>query len=175
MSPGAYHEWSKSRLSWMLEYAFVMLEVPFQAYGELTLKEGQREKKGTEPDACYYLTHLEEMNCREKIKMGEDPPPDLLVEVVASHPVEDSLKVHAVFGVKEVWLVRDREPIFLTLGGDGEYHSTPTSRLVPSIDLAEFTFWMSRTDLPNEYELRREFMKWVNTELVGRRPKESKP
>ncbi len=168
MSPGAYHEWSKCRLAGLLELAFLLLEIPFQAYGELTLKEGKRKKKGTEPDSCYYLTHLEEMNCREKIKMGEDPPPDLVIEVVATRPVEDALKVHAGFGVKEVWLIQDQELQILTLGADREYHVTPSSALLPFVDVAEFTFWMTRTDLSNEFALRREFMNWVNTDLVGR-------
>ena len=168
MSPGAYHERSKCRLSFLLELALVLLEIPFQAYGELTIKEGGPKKKGTEPDSCYYFTNIEKMNCREKIVMGEDPPPDLAIEIVATHPVDDALIVHAEFGVKEVWVCENEQLRILTLGDDQQYQVTLSSGLLPFVNLAEFSFWTYRTDLPNEFSVRREFMNWVNNDLAKR-------
>lgn len=168
VSPGAYHERSNRRLSWMLETAFVILGIPFQAYGELTLKQGKPKKKGTEPDSCYYFTNLEKMNFRDKIKMGEDPPPDLAIEIVATNPVEHSLSVHAAFGVKEVWVCENEQLRILTLGDDQQYHVTLSSGLLPFVNVAEFSFWTYRTDLPNEFSVRREFMNWVNNDLAKR-------
>ena len=168
VSPGAYHELSKCRLSFLLEMAFVLLEIPFQAYGELTMKEGKPKRKGTEPDSCYYLTNIEKMNCRKKIVMGEDPPPDLVIEIVSTHPVEDALLVHAAFGVKEVWVCEDEQVRILSLGDDQQYHLALSSGLLPFVDVTEFSFWTYRTDLPNEFAVRREFMDWVNNDLAKR-------
>jgi Uma2 family endonuclease len=105
VSPGYSHESIKLRMAWFIETALILLGVPFLRSVCMTLKQGRPKKKGVEGDTSYYLTNLDRVRGKETLKMGVDPPPDLVVEVVVSHPVDDALKVYARIGVREVWVV----------------------------------------------------------------------
>jgi hypothetical protein len=100
--------------------------------------------------------------------MGVDPAPDLAVEIVVSHPVNDALKVHASFGVREVWVVRKQELKFLVLGEDGRYHDAPSSSCLPILSPGDLTPWVFGENFPGELELRIQFREWVANVLAPR-------
>jgi Uma2 family endonuclease len=43
------------------------------------------------------------MRSRTETNLGEDPPPDLVIEVEVSRSVLDRLGIYAALGVPEVW------------------------------------------------------------------------
>ena len=47
--------------------------------------------------------------------MGVDPAPDLIVEVVATHPLGDTVEVYRRFGVRELWIGRRSQITILVL------------------------------------------------------------
>ena len=100
--------------------------------------------------------------------MGVGPGPDLVVEVIVSHPPEDSLECYRMFGVREVWLIEDGELMFLALGENGQYEATATSVCFPFLSAEEMAFWAFRNDIRNEIELRYQFRVWVSEALVPR-------
>jgi Uma2 family endonuclease len=176
MSPGYNHEHLKSRLSWMVETALVLLPVNFLASGELTLRRGGRKwRKAAEGDASYYLTNLDKVAGKARVRMSEGPPPDLVVEVVISHDADESLKVYAAFGVREVWVCDARRLRFLVLGGDGAYAETPTSVCLPFLSAEEFGYWTHRQDVALEAEVRGLFFRWVTDVLAPRARPQAPP
>ena len=116
----------------------------------------------------YYLTNIDLIRGKEHIVMGQDPAPDLVVEVVASHPLGDTIEVYRRFGVREVWVCKRSKLLFLVLGPDGRYAPSSTSACLPFLKADELNLWAYRHDLPNESELRYQFRAWVTETLAPR-------
>jgi Uma2 family endonuclease len=161
VSPGAPHEQLKTRMGGLIEDICVGLRIPFLAFGETTYLKSESPRSGSEPDESYYLTHIEQLRHKKKILMGEDPAPDLVVEVVFSHPARDALEVYRRFGVREVWVCKHSEVVILALGPDSRYTRSATSVCLPALRAEDLTHWAYRGDFPSESELRFEFRAWV--------------
>src|SRR5205823_1878392 len=112
-------------------------------------------------------SNIERVRGRKRLRMGLDPAPDLVVEVVVSHPVADALKVHASLGVGEVWVCRENRLEILALRA-GRYEVFPTSGLLPFLAPDELAPLVFRQDLPSESEVRYQFRAWVAATLAPR-------
>jgi len=174
VSPSTSHEFLKMRLSGLVEDLFVGLGIDYLPSGSVTLKAGVPKRKGTEPDTSYYLTNLEQIRDLNRgwknlpMSMNRFPPPDLVVEMVFSRPVEDTLKVHAAFRTREIWVGNDQGLTCLILGERGSYHESASSACLPFLPLDEFSAWVYRQDVAREVDLRRQFRRWVETDLAPR-------
>ena len=173
VSPGASHETLKERVGGIIDDLCIALDVPFLAFGSTTFLKSQKPRSGTEPDKSYYLTRLDLVRGKEQIVMGVDPPPDLVAEIVATHPLGDTLAVYRGFGVREVWVCRRSEAEFFVLGADGRYARSTASSCLPFLTAEDLTHWAYRQDLPDDKALRSQFRAWVVETLAGRaRPPE---
>src|SRR5438128_2698623 len=88
VSPGMSHELLKTRLAWFVDEVLLGLLIDCQPTGQVTLLKTVRPRTGTESDASYYLTNLDQIRGKKDLVMGQDPPPDLAIEVVVSHPAK---------------------------------------------------------------------------------------
>ena len=59
--------------------------------------------RGFEPDACFYIQHVDALHNPERIDLAVDPPPDLVIEIDITSPSLDKLPIYATLGVPEVW------------------------------------------------------------------------
>ncbi|MGE3819884.1 MAG: Uma2 family endonuclease [Isosphaeraceae bacterium] len=168
VSPGHRHESLKTRLTALIDEILVGLSIDFHASGEVTLLQSRRPRTGAEADATYYLTRIDEIRGKADLVMGEDPPPDLAVEVVVSHPEHDAIEAYRRFGVREVWVCRRTGLEFLTLGRDGRYQASSTSAVLPFLASEELEPWVFRDDPPSETQIRRAFRAWVQETLAPR-------
>lgn len=169
VSPGTPHEFYKTRLGMLIEDMLAELMIDCIPTGSTTLLKTRKPKRtGTEPDESYYLTNLDRINVKEDLVMGRDPAPDLVVEVVVSHPEGDALEAYRRIGVREVWVCRDTGLEFLVLNEQGVYESSPTSAVLPFVAADELTTWLFRNDLPSASRLKREFRAWVQETLAPR-------
>lgn len=168
VSPGVPHEFFKTRLGGWIEDILVGLNIPHVPLGSVTLLRSRKAKEGAEADETYYLTRLERIEGKRHLVMGEDPAPDLVVEVVVSHQEADSLEAYRRFGVREVWVVRATGVEFLALGEDQHYTPTPESKLLPFLSSEELNGWLFRPGMADSTRLRREFRTWIETTLVPR-------
>jgi hypothetical protein len=168
VSPGTSHESLKTRLAWCLEEVLLDLRIPFLAVGQVTLKQAEPNRRGTEADSTYYLTNIERIRATKNLRMGIDPCPDLVIVVVVWHPLRDALRVHASFGIREVWVCHEDGLKILGLGADGQYVVTETSPQLPFLSTAELAPWVYRQDIPDDGAFRRAFREWVETVLVPR-------
>ena len=168
VSPGTFHEVAKKRLGGLIEDILVGLMIDYYATGEVTLLKNLRPRTGNEADESYYLTNIDKVFGKKDLMMGQDPPPDLMVEVVVSHPEADALEAYRLFKVREVWVLKDTGLEFLALGDDGRYSPTPTSTLLPFLTSEELTPWVVRQGPEGDMPARRQFRAWVEDTLAPR-------
>jgi Uma2 family endonuclease len=100
-----------------------------------------RRLRGLEPDECYIL--------------GEDGEvPDIAIEVVETHGTVDKMAVYAGLGVREVW-VWEANQLKIHLLEDGRYIASPTSVLLPALDVVEFAEFVRQGENDQTATVRR--------------------
>jgi transcriptional regulator with PAS, ATPase and Fis domain len=89
-------------------------------------------KLGAEPDSCYYIQNEPIIRDKEVIIVGQDPPPDLVLEVDITNPSDRRIPIYALLGVPEVWRYDGYSLEFLALQ-DGEYIAIAKSISFPDL------------------------------------------
>ena len=118
--------------------------------GSTTFKN-QGVERGFEPDASYYVEHAARVRGLTHIDLGNDPPPDLVIEIDVTHASLDKLPVYAALGVAEVWR-HQRGRIQMYLLEAGSYVEVDDSTIIPGLSCARLTAFvrdsltMSRPD-----------------------------
>jgi hypothetical protein len=100
VSPGRTHEQADRRLGILVVAVCSVLEIPFSADGS-TLYPIPGTGHGYIPDESYYIQHHDEV---ADATTTSAIPPDLVIEIVVSHPAADALADCALLGVPEVWV-----------------------------------------------------------------------
>ena len=175
VSPGFDHESLKVIVGGLIDDVLVGLRIPHRGAGETRYLKKGGGRAGTEPDLSYYLSNLARLLGKKRLVIGEDPPPDLVVEIVATHPLGDSLEIYRRFRVPEVWVCASSGIDFLVLGPDGRYATSAASACLPFLSAAELSRWAYRLDLPDDSELRYQFRSWVTETLAPRRAQRPEP
>jgi Uma2 family endonuclease len=161
MSPSMEHEWYHRALGQMIEVVTEELNIPRLSAGSTTLKL-QMEKRGLEPDECFYLEHELPMRGKRELKLSVDPPPDLAIEVDISRSSLDKLSIYADLGVPELWFY-DGESLVVHRLQNGVYGEREKSDSFPFLDLKEIERFMGRVEQLGETAWIRSFRKWVKT------------
>lgn len=175
VSPGHHHEGIKTLLGGMIEDILIGMDIDFHGSGSTTLLKSYDTRAGTEGDESYYLRHIKEIEKKKDLVMGEDPAPDLCVEVVYSKAESDAVEAYRRMGVREVWVWRSGELGFLVLGAKGAYAASEVSGLLPFVRAEELTGWLLREDFASDMERRKAFRAWVSETLGPRRNAAIKP
>ena len=160
MSPSAEHEWLHRVLGQVVEAITEELNIPRRSAGATTLKL-PLEKRGLEPDECYYLAHELQMRGRHDLDLSVDPPPDLAIEVDISRSSLDKLGMYADIGVPEVWLYNGESLRVHQLQENGRYIQQAASSAFPFLDLDEVVRFVERVDQFGETGWIRAFRAWV--------------
>ena len=168
VSPGTLHEKLKTRVGGFIEDLCVAFEIDMMAFGSTTYLDEGSKRSGSEPDESYYFTNLDQVRDNDRIAMGVDPAPDLMVEVVATHPLGDTVEVYRRFGVRELWICKRSQVTFLVLGSDGRFAESTTSACLPFLSATELSEWAYRQDLLSDTRLRSLFRAWVAEVLAPR-------
>jgi Uma2 family endonuclease len=168
VSPGHPHESLSARLAGLINEILVGLSIDGHASGQVTLKKSARSREGTEADASYYLTNIDRVMGKKHLVMGQDPPPDLVLEVVFSHPERDALEAYRRFGVREVWVCKESDLEFLVLGTEGQYVESPVSACLPFLSSEELSPWVYSDDLGSDTRRWKLFRAWVTETLAPR-------
>jgi hypothetical protein len=134
VSPGKTHEQADRRLGMLIVAVCSVLEIPFSADGS-TLYPVPGTGRGYIPDESYFIQHHGDVAGGTTAVV----PPDLVVEVVVSHPATDALVDCALLGVPEVWVwdVPGESLTFHRLAtrgkNKGRYVADPRSRALPML------------------------------------------
>jgi Uma2 family endonuclease len=164
VSPGLNHESTKTRLAAMLSPVLLAMRIRFREAGSLTIWGGplaeETDRKGSEPDLCYYLRDIDALAGKDRVVMGEDPPPHLAIEVAVSHGATNHLAVLHHYRVPEVWVCRQAGVEFLLRAPRGRWRSTDVSLAIPCLSADEVAQWLYDPEL-DEGAFRRRFSRWV--------------
>ncbi len=102
MSPLSLHEGSNRFIEALLGIFTDELEIDMRRLGSLLMKIPDL-KLGAEPDSCYYIQNEPIIRGKEVIIVGQDPVPDLVLEVDITNPSDRRLPIYALLAVPEVW------------------------------------------------------------------------
>jgi Uma2 family endonuclease len=157
--PFQNHERVKTLFGRMIESLTEELDIPVMSVGSTTFKDELKDC-GLEPDECYYVQH--EAQVRGKtIKLGIDPPPDLVLEVDVTTSVIDRFPIYADFGFPELWQYVDDEIVIHLLQPNGKYAVSDKSAALPMVATRKLVKHLARCESMNETAWIRQFRDWV--------------
>jgi len=137
MSPSAEHEWYNRLLSDLVKLLGRELRTDILDLGSTTFRQEQAER-GFEPDSCFYITRAGQLRGKERIDLAIDPPPDIVVEVVVTHPSLNKFPICAALGIQEIWSYDGSRLRMYGLSGS-EYIDMPSSRILPELRVEQLT------------------------------------
>jgi Uma2 family endonuclease len=161
ISPSPKHESAKRLIGRMVEAYTEELGIPIRSLGSSTFKF-KVEKKGLEPDECYYLANEARIRGKEDLRMGEDPPPDLAIEVDVTRRVLKRLPIYAKLGFPEVWQYV-RGVIRVHTLENGVYVVGDASKCLPNLPLEKLPEFIRSVNDSDETTWIRSFRDWVRT------------
>jgi Uma2 family endonuclease len=97
------HERLAESLDHLVLAIAVYLPIACEPSGEATYRRREKEA-GVEGDRTFHFgINAEQMQGMENYDFEFDPPPDLAIEVEASHPANDAIEAWGRLGIPEVW------------------------------------------------------------------------
>jgi len=163
MSPLSLHEGSSRFFDRLLTVFVDELEIDMRCLGSLLMKIPEL-KIGCEPDSCYYLKNELRIRAQENVIVGQDPPPDLVLEVDITNPSDRRLPIYALLGVPEVWRYDGYWLEFLALR-NGEYQLIDKSLSFPDLPAEIIMEYVQKRLTLGESGTLREFRKWVRANI----------
>jgi len=115
---------------------------------------------GLEPDESYYIQH-EAVVRGKKIKLGDDPPPDLVVEVDVTTSVINRFPIYAALGFPEIWQYVEGDVVIHLLQTSGQYAVAERSAALPMVPIHKLVEHLERSSAIDETSWIREFRRWV--------------
>lgn len=102
MSPLPEHERYKDFLCYLVRAFADEKNLPLESMGSTTWKRAQL-RKGSEPDACFYIANAHRIIGKLDIDLGVDPPPDVVVEIDTTSHSLHKFATYRALGVSEIW------------------------------------------------------------------------
>ncbi len=158
MTPRKDHEWPAELIGRMLDAMALALDIPIQSLGSTTLSPAKGER-GVQPDKSYYIGRESQVRGGETYRPGDDPPPDLVVEVDVTNTVIPRLPVFARIGVPEIWRYAEGEVCFYALTKGGKYEPVERSLAFPFVTPADVTRSLNRRQETDENSVVRSFVR----------------
>ena len=140
MAPSFNHEQVADLLADVVKAVAEAQELDFVPAGSTTFKREDVER-GFEPDASFYLQHAPAIRGRTAIDLGNDPPPDVIIEIDISHPSMDKFPIYAAIGVPEVWRY-DGQQVHILRRADAIYTEVTDSVVLPGVTNAHLIQWV---------------------------------
>ncbi len=163
MTKGYDHESEAEFLGLLVAQLCITLGWPFKLVGSTT-QWPLAQKKGVEPDKCFYVTNAPKMKNRggpgDKLDFEQDPPPDLFIEVDITSSSLPRLPIFAAIGIPEVWRIKGTRIVIKQLA-DGAYRDSEQSLAFPFLSSEKLNEWFSARGRLDEYEIIAEVVAWV--------------
>jgi Uma2 family endonuclease len=149
----------------VLEVA-VGLDIPFLIAGQTTLSK-KPKRAGVEGGQEFYFANHQRIAGKTDLDMNIDPPPDLVIEAVCSHPANKALEAYKRLQVPEVWIVDEDQLRILTLQTNGTYAAQESSLVFPFVQATEL---FAQIDVPihSDLDWMKGVRRWVRDVLVPR-------
>jgi len=164
MTVSPRHEWAKKLIGRMIEAMTEELNIPLRSGGSTTFKK-ELNKKGLEPDGCYWVANERAVRGRPDLEIELDPPPDIALEVEISTSALNRLAIYAAIGVTEIWRSDGQQILISQLQDDGSYAPVPQSPSFPWLPVAGLSRFLSGGMTMSETQWIRSFRTWIRTEV----------
>jgi len=162
MAPSPEHELSKEVLGRFIDNIAEEFDVNIYPLGSTTFK--QPELSGAEPDKCFYIRNIAAVQGKRRLNMGEDPAPDLIVEIDITSSSQNRLQVYADLGVAEVWIYNGDSLVIQKLQ-NGTYIATQISQFFINLPISEVANWLQRSTTMDYLALVKEFRLWLRSQI----------
>jgi Uma2 family endonuclease len=171
LSPTRPHDWVERTLDHIVVAVAQGLGIEWEPAGHTTYRR-ERDEAGVEGDSTYYFgKHAEIMRGPREVDLTTQPPPDLAIEVEASHRADDSVAVWGRLGVPEVWRL-DIKKWALTFGhrqDDGTYAPIPTSVALSPLEPGDVLNQLRIAEQLGSSRWYAQLDHWVRTVILPRR------
>jgi len=118
---------------------------------------------GIEPDACFYIQNSDRIR-RFQIDMGDDPAPDLVIEVDIYSSSNRRLEIYKQLGVPEIWRYT-RTGIKIYSLQNGEYLEQEYSCTFPTMSAKILDRFLELSESMVDNKLIREFRSWLQKNI----------
>lgn len=160
--PSDRHESQKKLLERMIETLTEELELPAKSFGSTTLNRDDLER-GAEPDSCYYIQHVGDIEGRH-VDLATDPPPDLIIEVDISSPSGRRLEIYKQLGVPEIWRYADGSMQIHQLQ-DGDYVPCDVSAAFPLVSTVVINQFLQQAETQDDTSFIRAWRRWIRQQV----------
>jgi Uma2 family endonuclease len=167
MSPSYRHENLKERLGVLVTEVVTGLKIRCVLSGQTTFRR-RAKRGGVEGDHSYYLANANRVRGKKQINLSTDPPPDLVIEAVATHKADDALEVYRRLRVPEVWVCTQTELTIWVLQPTGRYAECERSVVLPVLSAREIHYWVTKIENETDTEWMLEVRRWVAEVLAPR-------
>lgn len=161
MTLGTEHEKYARFIEKLLTVLSLKKRIAILSFGAATIKRPS-QRKGLEPDACFYVQRAEELGNRVQLDFEHDPPPDVAVEIDVHHSSEEKLSIYVALGVPEVWRYDGQRLRMFVLRGVG-YEEVERSQALPVLTSEAVTGFLERLRREGELQALLAFDEWIGS------------
>lgn len=163
MTPLFEHENPKIQFDRLIFALAEVLDTELISAGSTTLKR-KINKKGIEPDTCYYIQNEPAIRGKETLNLETDPPPDLAIEIDITSSSVNKLNIYAALGVAELWRY-DGEVLQFYQLVENQYMEINFSVAFPVISVSDITRFIQQSKTMGEIALLKSFRAWVRGKI----------
>ena len=162
MSPSSKHERHAWLIGQLVGLLSTRLHIRVLYYGSTTIKK-RRERKGVEPDACFYVQNATLVGTKDEIDFDTDPPPDIIVEIDLHHDSFSKFPIYGTLGVPEIWRY-DGESLTIYHLREEQYVASESSLSLPVLTSTVLTEFLARSPKQDQYDILLAFEEWLKTQ-----------
>jgi Uma2 family endonuclease len=168
MTVSSEHESYASFINLLLGHLSFRLRKNIRFFGSATMRT-RKKKKGSEPDACFYVQSASLIGNRVQIDFAVDPPPDVVVEVDIHHDSRNKFSIYAALGVPEIWRYDGQELTIHQLQED-QYVNAERSIALPMLSAGALTEFLARLPKDGESQTLVAFDDWLQLQPGTQNP-----
>jgi Uma2 family endonuclease len=137
------------------------LELDVKGFGSLTLK-AENQKKGVEPDSCFYIQNEFQVRNKQNIDVNIDPVPDLVLEIDITSSSLDKFLIYGALGVPEIWRYNGKVlRVSLWNAETKIYEKSDYSRVFSWLKVDDLSAFIKQCLRDGETKTLRDFRRWV--------------
>lgn len=156
------HEMPNRTLAALVEVLAEEWSFDIARLGSTTIKREDLQK-GFEPDSCFYIQRADEIRGKEDLDFGEDPAPDLTIEVDIPRESLNRFPIFAAVGIPEVWRFDGTRVSFFQLDS-GRYVENEHSLAFPALRCEVATEFLNKSQKLKSTVWLREVRDWARAQ-----------
>jgi Uma2 family endonuclease len=165
MSPRPEHEEYKRFIERIIDALADYLDLNVEPRGSATWRK-QREAMGTEPDTCYYIANADRIIGKRDIDLTVDPPPDMVLDIDATHESLSKFPIYSTLRVPEIWRydVRHKQVHIYELRGN-KYAEITVSHSFPILTPKALADFIEQSKTKGQKAAMAAFRTWLKKRL----------